>query len=268
MNTVRRYYILNVRGAYEGPYDLSTMMRKIRAGKIQSTTFVTPEGEQQGRSASEISELAALFTVRPIKGTMQEIVTGTAESRFMHTIHTGWRFVGQQPLILVIASLGVMACVSAGLLFSRVLPWWICLGISFGLYLTFQSLMMATVLRIYRGQYLDGQFLNRYISPLILPLLTMSLILTVLGMVGLVAFILPGLLIFSLFVFTPFIISEGKGSAFSAFSQSAQLVTSDGLDSFAVVLALVTLNLLSILLIITLPIIAVALTELYDEFSH
>jgi antibiotic biosynthesis monooxygenase (ABM) superfamily enzyme len=61
-------------------------------------------------------------------------------------------------------------------------------------------------------------------------------------------------------------------AVFTAFPMSARLAWHAGPQGFIAILALVALNLLSLLLIVTLPVtlpvVAVALTEIYDEFVH
>lgn len=268
-------YYVHHDGTREGPLDMPAIMRKIRTGRITHVTVLSTTDDPTEKMAVEHPEIYAILRemVEPKSGAF---VSGrmrmSAEKRFVRAWLMGWRFVGKQPIVFVIASTGIMAVFVLSTALSRMFTWHAGLASGIFLYLLMQSVAMVMLLRLYRGQYINISTLRRQILPLLPPLILTSITVGLLGTMGLAALILPGIFIFSIFAFVPFIISDRNPSLASAMQASVMIAFKDGFEGFGAVMGIVCINLLSLLLIITLPItlpiVSLALAELYEDMSH
>ena len=103
-----------------------------------------------------------------------------------------------------------------------------------------------------------------------LPALLASLIAGILSLIGLILLILPGLIIITMYLFTPLFICEQKMDFLEAMAASRKMVSRDYLGYTLFMLTLLLLNLLGMAffyvgLVFTLPVSACAMALAYRE---
>src|SRR5262249_45661681 len=142
-----QHYYIEIAGAKDGPHDLVTLMRRIRAGKIAPHTQIYKEGEDTPLPASKIEEIAPFFEQSHIEPETEE-----APPSLFTLLQEGWRFTFEHNIMTVFAGgMLLVSFVFALLCFGlfppaiAAVPIWIFFIILHNLYLIF-------VLRLYRGQ--------------------------------------------------------------------------------------------------------------------
>jgi len=271
MNTTRGYFVHSAQGQ-EGPYDLPMIMRKVRARKIDVSTPISLTDDPNPRPAGEFAEISFILQETLDLSSQQQKARLSAEKLTVRALTVGWKFVGMQPFACVYAGLVALLTYLVMMIASPLLPWTLTLLVGTFLFFVLQSVVMVTILRRYRGQYLDTLFLREQLAPSLIPLAAGALVTTAMGLIGLALLIVPGLFLFSVFAFVPFLIADRRMNLVRAMTASPALCFRHGMDSFGAVLGVTSLNLLSLLLIVPiplmLPVTAVALADIYDELGH
>lgn len=272
MNDITLFYIHRQDGKFEGPFDLPMMMRKMRTGKFTPESLVSTEADSRIRPAGECAEIASFFHSN-VKGAREEKPRRPGGGSItMQSLRTGWKFISQQPMLCAIAGFSVLLTYIAGLLIVKELPWWFALWAWASLYIMMQSMLMITVQRLFRGQYLDADFVNRQLGPAIPRLVLYSVVLAMLATVGMLFAVLPGLFLLSVFAFVPCLLADKRMDLANAMNESMRISFRGGFGGFIALLGLAIINLVSAVTIFVLPVmlpmLAAAYAELYDQWAH
>jgi hypothetical protein len=269
-----RFYVLSD-ALDKGPYDLISMVKKIRTGHITPQTLVYLENEAP-TPAGNHPRLAEFFSDEPDSNQPSRPVPAAAEkpqaAGYLRSIKLGWQFFMRHQssavyaAVVVFLALGIGAATYVSLppilnLFAIFLGWfWGLVGI---------SILQLVVLRLHRGQPV-GDWLLRTLNETLIPILNYSFIMTILTIVGGLLFIIPGLFILTQNIFAPYFIAERRMGVNAAMAASQKLIKKRGMDFLGVVFALVTTNIIALFLFIfpvifTLPITLAALADFYES---
>lgn len=260
------YYYIHFDNKAEGPFDLPAMVRKMRAHKIDLDTLLS-DGKNIPVPAREFPEIAGF-----LRAAEQEQVVFTGASPYLmlrEGVLAGWGFLGQNLFFSVITGALVLTCfLCAGLLsvMNVSQAWWIT---GMGLFLLAQPLIMLAIIRAYRGQTVDHNFVQQQVHPILGPLLAASAASSVAMIFGILLLLLPAVLMYSLIAFLPFTLLDKKEDWRGGIFESVRLSTSYGIEFYAAVLGVSAIHVMSLLLVITLPIslpiTTIALAELYER---
>ncbi len=259
------YYIDN-NGQKDGPHDLVTIMRRIRAGKIGRDTLIYVGTSEDALPAGRIDEIALFFDNVPIE---EKHTRPSYERSLDDLVRIGWQFLAEHHIITVYA--GGMLLLSMMLAMSLInsLGWVMGGMAAWAVFLIFHNLYFVFMLRYYRGQTLGSDFINENLSPILLTLLVTSIALALMMAGGLMLLIVPGVIVSVMYIFSPFLILDRRYGVAESMYGSRLLLQKRGRKYVKLISMLVFCHVLCLLLIIpipiTLPIFAAALAELYEE---
>lgn len=265
----KAYYIHHGAGALEGPIDLPGMMQKIRAGKINSRTLVSDGSAQPPTAAVHWLDLVDMLhqhTITLQAGT-QNI---SAYARFRHAYELGWRFfsihmetgfyTGALQLLALLVGL------IAGVLMDEMHK-----GLYVGgfVYLWLQPALQLMILQRYESRHLNARNWRTQFLPLLMPLLCLSFITALLVLGGMILLLVPGAIILTLVAFMPFYVADKPREAWQGLMRSLRLVKGGNMEWFGAAFGLCALLMIGMVLVlplpVILPIVTVALAELYEE---
>jgi len=262
-------FYVEISGKKDGPHDLVTIMRRIRANKIGMDTLIFVDDSPTAEPAKNIPDLMMFFN----RGSEQKNNNAPGVTLFtLHSIlHDGWEFTMQHTIMSVFS--GGIILVSLLLAYSMidmfglvvgVMSSWFAFVLSFYMYLAFS-------LRLYRGQPVSADFINTKLSPVIPTLLLAAFCLTMMAVGGLIVFVIPAFFVVVYYIFVPFFILDRRMNMVQAMYASRLLVHKYKHRYFKTVACLVLAFVGSLILIIplplTLPIFAGALIRAYEELS-
>lgn len=268
-----------------GPFDMMSMIRKIRNGQLQRDTMIIIMGEESSRRAADITEFYEIFEeversgddgdegrAVPTFAFMQLLKNGTEVllGNLVTSVYTGMF------LLLLSISLLVFHQVAGGMGLAV-------LGSITGTFLFF--FYQLAILRKIRMQLLNGQFLSSSIKRSGLQLFIVALIIgmavfgiplllaQLLGPLALALILLPGSLIMMFMFFAPILVADRGMKATEAMRASYASMRSLGRDNFITLYLVMLVNFIGaacllIPLILTLPISVAALCEIYDDYFN
>lgn len=267
---MKPHFYIHSDGNREGPNDLLTMMRRIKNGKVSAGTMVSTDTMDVPMPASRLQDLAMFFD----SGEKDDKSGAGERSRrsFSQFFDVGWRFISGNQNMSVFGGAIVLLTFLLGLPLYDIGGIGVAIMISSLVFFILQSIYMISALRLNRGQHINADFIQSAILANSVPLVLGSCILGVLFWVGVAFLIVPGVIMLSVYAFMPFLISDRGFSVIEAMEASRMLIARDKSAYFPTMIGLVGLHLLScatvVLIPLTLPILAGALSELYDELSH
>ncbi len=281
MNTPQEFYIELERQHY-GPYDLMSIIRKIRSGQIIEETVIFAAGEEEGSPAGRMPVFRDVFlemadeaatdgTERATSLKFSFLLKNAFETFAMNlvmSLYTGM-------LLLGIIILGLAIYTVTGNFEITAL-----LGSIFGCY-AFMLYQMA-ILRKTRMQLIGFGFFTSIIRRRGLHLLIVSAILGTIvfaipiilsdtvGPMTLALILLPGSFILFAMVYAPFFVADRGIGAFEAMRCSCSSLSSLGRDNVITLYLVFLLNfigagILGVPLLLSLPLTLTALCEVYDE---
>lgn len=261
-------YYIYAGGQKDGPYDLVAIMRRIRAQKIGPDTGIFVDEAEEPVPANQVPEITSFFT----QGLPEPAVSFQRIERapsFKAALVEGWRFVIEHNIMTVFAGgLLLMSMMLGGALINSL--GWVRGGIAGWLiFAVFHNLYMVFVLRLYRGQTLSADFLDRQL-PAILPTLVLSsLVLAAMMAGGLFLLLIPCALVAILYAFVPFFILDHRFGVVEAMEASRLLISKHKKRYFSSVCLLVLMHGIGIALIapipLTLPLFIAGLAEIYER---
>jgi len=261
-------FYVEIDGKKDGPHDLVTIMRRIRAGKIGMDTLVFADDATVAEPAKNISDLKMFFARDgEQKSEIQRITLFTLHS----ILHDGWGFTMQHSIMTVFS--GGIILISLLLAYSLIDMFGLVGGVigSCFVFMLCFYMFLAFSLRLYRGQPVSADFINTKLSPVIPTLLLSALCLTMMGVGGLIVLVIPAFFVMVYYIFVPFFILDRRMNMIQAMYASRLLVHKYKGRYFKTVACLVVAFVGSLLLIIplplTLPIFAGALIRAYEELS-
>jgi GYF domain 2 len=282
-----QYFIVAQDGQKSGPYDVVSIVKRIRNGGITTETLVSTDKDPSVKAAGDWPELAEFLQEQNTEETKSDEPHKVKSRSLAYRAKSGWNFLQFNQLTTIFSGLYVLfAILSAGMvsvLFPKSLQM---LGYSACFILTqfFFTGYMYSVLRMVRGQPVDYAFIKDKMKPLIKPLLITSLMMSffiiigflciisggVMSTIGLMIVALPGFYSMSLYIFAPLLILDKGMDFWEALELSRKTVQKSGLENTGVIFALLIINFLAgmfflIPMIVSLPITIGAISDMYDE---
>ena len=260
-------YYIESNGSRDGPHDLITIMRRIRAGKIREHTIIYKDRETEGAPAAKIPDIALFFDHAPATPAASE--RPRREMSLQTSLAAGWSFVIEHNIITVFSGAIMLACLmlgapiinNFGFLAGGMLVW--CL------FVLFHHAYLLAILRLHRGQTVSADFLNRRIAPVLGTLIASAFVLALMSAGGFLLLIIPGIAVMTLYIFVPLLIVDRRYGVVEAMAASRLLVQKHGGKHMAHIFILTFLHFLCLVLILpiplTLPIFGAALAMAYDD---
>lgn len=275
-------YFIEYERQHYGPYDLISMIRKVRNGQVTRETVIICEEIETPTPAGEIPVFSEVF---------HELEREGNEEMNAPRLHLGFAPLVKSALEVLMTNLSL--CVYTGVFLLAVIM------VAFALYSIsgngvvtallgsiagyfFFALYQMAVLRKTRMQLLTGAFFISMCKRFGLQLLIVSalagacvfalpiLLAQVMGPVMLALILLPGSLLMLALFYAPILVADRGVSAAEAIRGSIGALKSLGSDNFIVIYMLLVMNyiaacLFMIPLLITLPMTVAAFCELYDD---
>lgn len=276
------YFILQD-GVKQGPYDLITMIKKVKNGSLGLEAMVSEKAEGPFREASHIEEVAALIHehAKPTVGaklTKGDHVSMTLKACFHEGMELWIRHIMDYTLVA-----GLIMAIGLGLkslMGNTTTASYIGTVVIMTLFFEFCYYVLETK----RSQRAEMRDLMGIVKRTFLPFFGFSLVVSTfvlaygLGMqAGFIA-TLVAVVLLTFLAFTPFIATDSGMGVIRAATLSFQRVKSIGGDNFGVVLAIISINLfaailpgllqpalLGVGLFISLPVTISALAYIYDQ---
>lgn len=258
-------YYIEQEGRRDGPYDLVTVMRRIRADKIGPQTLILPPGGDHPVAAVQIEEIAFFFNRNAEDSAVLE--TGS-KSSVWKALRTGWQFTQENSsmtvyaggLLLLSLMLAAVLVDALGVLHGGLLAW---MG-----FIVMHNIYLVFALRIYRGQTMSSEFINKQMAPILPGLVVGSLLLSLMMAGGLLLAVIPCLLVSVMYIFMPFFMLDRGFGPIAGMEASRVLGMKHKRRFVGPVAGLLAFHLISMLLIIpiplTLPMFSAALADCYD----
>ncbi len=265
-----------------GPYDLMTMIRKIRNGQVTRDTIVQVSSMEGARKAGDWHHFFEVF----IEADQERAQGNSSEKRslsFVQMIKAGLETLSMNLVMSVYTGIFLIAFVLiVGALFALIGGGAVLmLLIGIVAYFLF-SLYLLAILRKTRMQLLSAQYFKSILKRSGLQLLAVSSLLGLLifGVPGVIAaltgpfalalILLPGSVLMMLFLFAPIAVADRGLKAKEAMQFSKQAMKSLGRDNFIALYLVLLVNfiggtLLLVPLLLTLPVTIAALCEVYDD---
>lgn len=277
-----QYYIITG-NEKSGPFDIITMIKKIKNGTIKRDTQII-EGESAPRAAADIDELSEILLEAEGKETS---VTPTFRNTNAHldlkrSLTIGWKFLLENQMSVAYAGalLAVMLVLGYGLSYIPFLGYIAVFAAGYVLY----SAYFIYALRAYRGQHIDIAYIMKKVMRNLHSLVITGLVATIVISASIALSVhityyfmlltIPGLFVWTGLIFAPLLITEGDMNFATAITLSRSRVKTLPIDSIGVLFGLVVINYMAAIclvapLIFTLPITVGAIVEIYEElFSH
>jgi hypothetical protein len=270
-------FIIHYKTDAEGPFDLVTVIRKIRNGSVHADTPISERDEMgeitEPQPAAEHPELVDFFNNKEEATTQNRRAPAKRDYRFMNQFRKGIDFFNRHQSsavgsgILLISVLGLLL-ISIKLVPTLLLPVAIILTVTLGhIGLAFFEL---SLLRMYRGQPVNLPFISKKFLGELPGIAIFSAIITMLSLIGGVFLLIPGLLILTLYIFAPLLIIDQGMDYWEAMETSRIKVLSQGMDFVGIIFGLLVLNALAVLclffpLVFTLPMTFAAIIDAYED---
>jgi hypothetical protein len=259
----------------EGPYDLLSMIRKIKNGRLTRLTMVTLDPSEAPFHAEQHPVLREVMD-----DLKQEILSPTQEIDSCITLfgalRGGWDVFQINPTTAL--TTGVFAVVALfGILLLSVIPFGVIQGILCALWCALAfSAYLITLSRKSRMQIVHSDFyrwlMKKWRSLIVASLITCSvpgilpsLLYPLMGSVALPLVFVPGALWVAYFLYVPLIITDRSIGVREALSINAAKMREAGVDFYSIVLGLVATNVIVPVLPITMPVTLGAACDIYDR---
>lgn len=275
-------YYINVDAQRTGPFDLITMLKKIRNGSVLPETLVSTD-TVEAQPAGSFEELRDVFVEISGGSAQGEALSGTGISTYAdldlkRSLLSGFAFLQTNMLSITYGGLTLILILVLAVLFSFIYLLGNILAFIGG-YIIYAGYTFY-ILKNYRGQHVNAELIVRRTKQNFMNLGTA-------GLIALIAFsaavslavavsswfillAIPGLFVFTLFCFTPFLIMDQNLPFGEALRRSKDCVLGSDLDDFGVLFALTVINFVAGMamlfpLAVSLPLTTAALAEIYDE---
>lgn len=269
-----RFYV-KYETAQEGPFDLVTMVRKIRNGAITSELLVLEENDEKAVPAGEHPQLLSFFQEIQMEAMRGESrgTGGKNVIRFSSLLKRGWNFLVSHHFSAVCSAVLLGVTLLLATIFTAILPDFMAVlnillsWIAFNFLL---SILLIIFLRIYRSQPCDLHSLSLVIKRSAVPLLFCAALTGIFSAIGAVLLLIPGLIAIALYSFAPLLIVERHYDFWAAMETSRKTILKQGRPLFEAVFGFTVINFIAgfpfvIPLAVTLPITYGALAEVFDE---
>ena len=262
------YYYINSENLKDGPHDMITIMRRIRAGTITPDTLVCM-GEELV-PAHKVGELSQLFnhSVEDIRSELNDPHKLSIDS----ILKKGWIFTSENQNMPVFAGTILLMTFIAGVITSELMH-----SIASGLmagwitFIVLQSMFMAVSIRVYRGQKIDSLFIERNVIPMLAKLALISVLFSLLIILGLPLLIIPSSLALLVCCYIPMFLVDYNSGIIKATQSAFSLVRKLGSSALFQLCFLAFFYMICIVLIfpipIIMPVLAGGLCSIYEEIT-
>lgn len=261
-------YYIDISGTKDGPHDLVTIMRRIRAQKITPETGIYVDDASFPTPASQLQDTALFFG------------HGSAEEgrhiplpalRVANLWREGWRFTSENSIMTVFAGGALLLSMLFGAVLTTALGAKLGAIIAWVPFIILHYIYMVSCLRMYRGQPFSLKFWQDQINPILPSLILAGTVVGLMMIGGFMLLVLPGFFVAVYYAFTPFFILDRRMSLVEAMSASRLLVCKHR-GRYQLPLAIIfTLHIGCLLLILpvplAMPIFSAALARFYEELS-
>ena len=254
-------------GGKDGPHDLVSIMRRIRARKIGPETGIYVDDAETTVPARALPDIAMFFSHDNDAAAPRKRQAMSLRRSF----RTGWNFVTENNAMTVYSG----ALLLLSILLASALTGWMGLikggAAAWIAFILMHHFYFIFILRLYRGQPVSAEFFNQQITPVLPKLLISCIVLALMMVGGFFLLVVPFVIIWVLYIFVPFLILDRRFGMIEAMHASRLLLQKNDRRYLGMVALLVVLHLLCLALIIplplTLPLFAAALAEMYEEIS-
>ena len=268
-------YYIRYETHQDGPFDLITMIRKIRKGLIPPETLVMEEKEPQAQPARLHPQLNSFFREQDDDYISDEAATIVKQLNFSAIMAYGWDFFKNNMLSGLISGLAIFATLAYSIIIliaaqGALLPAIILIAIAATFFLCGFIYMLQRMQRRLPFSFSTvREFYGRNWGNLILFCIAFSMI----HIAALSLFIIPGLILLSRTTFAPILIVDKNYHFWHAIEASNRTVKNHDGRLNSILLGLVGINVIAAIfvfpLLITLPVTFAGVIELYNrlEFS-
>ncbi len=277
-------YFIAQNGSQAGPYDMITLLKKIKNGQVTAATILS-DGQGNTRPASEFEEVAALLNSMNSKGDDSYIPTvneANINVNFSENLKAGFKLMMEHQLTIAYSALftAFLLLLAFAFSFLGVIGYSVTFILGYVLY----SAYFIYVTRVARGQHVGFSFIKDKLVGNVPSLLLAGVISTfffslcplllkaesVLLTLLMVVLVVLGLVVWTLLAFTPLLIAEGNMPTMKAVKLSISGVKRLSFDEKGVILSFAVINFIALVpfiapFIVTLPITMFALNEIYEE---
>lgn len=266
-------YYVETDGVKDGPHDLVTIMRRIRAQKIGPDTGIFVDAAQAPIPASLVPDISVFFSKEAlVEAPVAELRHQEIYSlRMNNLIRDAWRFTSENSIMTVFAGgiLLLVVMVAAGMV--SVMGNMIGSMLGWVLFMMMFYVFLVACLRLYRGQRFTAKFLNEQFFPVLSLLLFAGITIGLMMVGGFLLLVVPGILVAMYYAFVPLFIIDRQMSLIEAMHASRLLMFKhNGFYQWRVVM-LILMLLGAIILIfpvpLALPMFGAALSKLFEELS-
>lgn len=273
------YYIKNTEKP-DGPYDMMSIIRKIRNGSLQEETLIATTVFEEPRPAALYKEFADLFREeKTVESAPASALRG--QRGLVSLLQSGLDFLKNNSFASIYSGIFIFIWLVISLLFifhggivtaiiGIAASYFIIGGYLYGImrYLRGNPVTIGLIISRMVKTAVPMGVVSLVVSMIMLPgvFLLMTLISMDIPYVGLPIVFMLLLCVLTLLAFTPLLIVEKEQDFWDAMRNSVQVVTMHKGQNLGVVFGLVSLNfLLFMLMPVVLPITMAALAELYEE---
>lgn len=276
------YYIVQEDGEY-GPFDMIALMRKVKNGSVTSETQLRAEAAPAPQAAASIPELASLFAEDVYTPIHQPLAPEKHNYDLKPSLRSGWEFIQLNQPSVVASGFFLILTTLTTIILSK-LPF-IGFVLAFMMGYVFYGGYCYLLMKMSRGQVVEFKAVKNITLSRLTPLMMAALIMSIPIGLGLALFTAPlgiaaplflalVLLLWTTYLFTPFLIMERNQTFWAALENSRKKALSMGPDSFGILFAMSVINLIAAIffmvpLLVTLPLTTSIIADMYDkEFAE
>ncbi len=273
-----KYYIV-LDNEKKGPYDLITMIKKIRTGSLKADSMVMNDSGDI-KKVYEFSELNEIISDNIEYSGSQAIMSiGSGHAlNLVSLLKDSGKVVSYNQMTIAYAGIIIVMSLILAVGLS-VIPFIGHLVAFTGSYILYSGYMIYS-LKLARGQHVDLKFVIRRIRDNLTKLALCGATITcafaaISSLAELSPYFMivavPGLFIFTIFVFVPLIaVDHSKWSVKRVMQTSKNKVLELGIDDIGIIFALIVLNFIALFMLIVplvfiLPLTSIAIAYVYDE---
>lgn len=258
-------YYIDHNGEKDGPYDVITLMRRIRVGKLASDALVYCDGDETPQPAAAIEELSGFFSA----ATESNTPTPQTLPSLTRLLTNAWNYVIDNSITTVYAGGLVLVTAIISIVSITLFGYALGIAISWISFCVLHSIYMIFTLRKCRGQTLSSDFVSRYLSPIFPTLVFCGAAMGLGTLIGFSLLIIPGFLVLIGCIYMPFFLLDYHEEGLTSLRRSIMMLKKQKGSFVGMTSVLVLMHILCIILIlpvpISLPLFSAALAELYES---
>lgn len=259
------YYVVMPDGQEAGPFDVLALIRKVKNGSLTPDSILKAENSPQALPAKDIEEISRLFSGEEKKPAQKQNIGESYQLKAL--LQSGWRFFHFNQSSVIITGVFLITVVMAVLITSQIprAGYLLSFVASFVIFAGYHHVIS----QMNHGRPVGVPDMFAKIKVNMAQLLLAGLVLSVPVTLGTILLIAPGLLILTLYIFTPLLIIDKGYGFWVAMEKSRRKAMNMGSNNFGVLFALVVLNFFAgiflLPLLISLPVTMAAISDIFDR---